>query len=108
MFDERVLKLTVFDVHKRQRVIGHATYPLCNHNPEESAYVWRDLERELPEVCVGIVHIVNVHLQPYVSGTTLDIHNHVTIGTNVHWPQLFFLVYDFVVNIFFKFTMSFW
>ena len=52
MFNERELKLTVFDVYKRQRTVGHATYPLCDHNPEESAYVWRDLEREIPEVSV--------------------------------------------------------
>ena len=59
MFRERVLKFTVFDVHKRQRVVGHATYPLQDHNPEESAYVWRDLERELTDVsiCASILEI---------------------------------------------------
>ena len=55
MFTERVLKFTVFDVHKRQRIVGHATYPLQDHNPEEAVYVWRDLERELTDVSTSVV-----------------------------------------------------
>ena len=55
MFKERVLKFTVFDVHKRQRTVGHATYPLQDHNPEEAVYVWRDLERELTDVSTSFV-----------------------------------------------------
>ncbi|KAK2161493.1 hypothetical protein LSH36_115g00009 [Paralvinella palmiformis] len=53
MFTERILKFTVFDLHKRQRLVGHATYPLQDHNPEESAYVYRDLECELSETSLG-------------------------------------------------------
>ncbi len=50
MFTDHVLKMTLFNVHKHQKVVGHATYPLSDHNPEESVYVWRDLERDQPEV----------------------------------------------------------
>lgn len=52
--DDRVLKLTVYDVdrHKRHNVIGHALYPLRDHDCllEGRLVVWRDLEREVSEV----------------------------------------------------------
>ncbi|XP_059158664.1 synaptotagmin-15-like [Physella acuta] len=51
--EERVLKLTVYDVdrHKRHQVIGHALYPLREHASESNVrlVVWRDLEREVSE-----------------------------------------------------------
>ena len=51
---ERVLKLTMFDVdrHKRHHVLGHALYPLKEHDYEsnERVVIWRDLEREVSEV----------------------------------------------------------
>ncbi|XP_046369955.1 synaptotagmin-15-like isoform X1 [Haliotis rufescens] len=51
--DDRVLKLTVYDVdrHKRHNVIGHALYPLRDHDCllEGRLVVWRDLEREVSE-----------------------------------------------------------
>lgn len=51
---DRILKLTVFDVdrHKRHNVIGHALYPLREHDCEvnERVVVWRDLEKEVTEV----------------------------------------------------------
>lgn len=52
--EERVLKLTVLDVdrHKRHQVIGHALYPLREHDCENNVrlVIWRDLEREVSEV----------------------------------------------------------
>uniref|UniRef100_X1YW52 C2 domain-containing protein n=2 Tax=Capitella teleta TaxID=283909 RepID=X1YW52_CAPTE len=54
--DERVLKLTMYDIdrHKRHVVIGHALYPLREHNYEsnERVVMWRDLEREVTEMNV--------------------------------------------------------
>ncbi|XP_076453975.1 synaptotagmin-15-like [Babylonia areolata] len=51
--EDRILKLTVFDVdrHKRHNVIGHALYPLRDHDCEsnERLVIWRDLEREVSE-----------------------------------------------------------
>ncbi|PVD39243.1 hypothetical protein C0Q70_01871 [Pomacea canaliculata] len=51
--EDRILKLTVFDVdrHKRHNVIGHALYPLRDHACEsnERLVIWRDLEREVSE-----------------------------------------------------------
>ncbi|XP_055875241.1 synaptotagmin-15-like isoform X3 [Biomphalaria glabrata] len=51
--EERVLKLTVLDVdrHKRHQVIGHALYPLREHDCENNVrlVIWRDLEREVSE-----------------------------------------------------------
>ncbi|KAL8577899.1 hypothetical protein ACOMHN_011895 [Nucella lapillus] len=51
--EDRVLKLTVFDVdrHKRHNIIGHALYPLRDHDCEsnERLVIWRDLEREVSE-----------------------------------------------------------
>ncbi|KAJ8318813.1 hypothetical protein KUTeg_003904 [Tegillarca granosa] len=50
---DRVLKFTVFDVdrHKRHNVIGHALYPLKDHDGEsnERLVMWRDLDREVAE-----------------------------------------------------------
>ncbi|XP_033742643.1 synaptotagmin-15-like isoform X1 [Pecten maximus] len=50
---DRVLKFTVYDVdrHKRHNVIGHALYPLKEHDGEsnERLVIWRDLEREVTE-----------------------------------------------------------
>lgn len=52
--NDRVLKFTVYDVdrHKKHQVIGHALYPLKDHDCEanERLVVWRDLEREVAEV----------------------------------------------------------
>ena len=52
--EERVLKLTVFDLdrHKRHNVIGHALFPLRDHDFEnnERVVIWRDIEREVSEV----------------------------------------------------------
>ena len=54
--EDRILKLTVFDVdrHKRHNIIGHALYPLRDHDCEsnERLVIWRDLEREVSEVSV--------------------------------------------------------
>ncbi|XP_041363619.1 synaptotagmin-15-like [Gigantopelta aegis] len=51
--EDRVLKLTVFDVdrHKRHNVIGHALYPLKEQNIllSDRVVVWRDLEKEVTE-----------------------------------------------------------
>ena len=59
--DERVLKLTVYDIdrHKRHIIIGHALYPLKEHNYEsnERVVMWRDLEREVAEVLVNLLEI---------------------------------------------------
>ncbi|XP_013399810.1 synaptotagmin-15 isoform X2 [Lingula anatina] len=48
---DRTLKLTVFDVDrsKRHRSVGHALYPLKEHDCEsnEQVVIWRDLEREV-------------------------------------------------------------
>ncbi|KAK2141170.1 hypothetical protein LSH36_1148g00001 [Paralvinella palmiformis] len=75
MFRERVLKFTVFDVHKRQRVVGHATYPLQDHNPEESAYVWRDLERELTDTTLGRGEIkVSLTYNPHYERITVGVY----------------------------------
>ncbi|XP_045213417.1 synaptotagmin-15-like isoform X3 [Mercenaria mercenaria] len=50
---DRVLKLTVYDVdrQKKHHVIGHALYPLKDHDCEsnERLVIWRDLEREVLE-----------------------------------------------------------
>ena len=55
--EDRILKLTVFDVdrHKRHNIIGHALYPLRDHDCEsnERLVIWRDLEREVSEVSLG-------------------------------------------------------
>ncbi len=51
--EERVLRLTVFDVdrHKKHVVIGHALYTLKAHaHNNERRVTWRDLEREVSEV----------------------------------------------------------
>ncbi|KAL4239707.1 calcium ion-regulated exocytosis of neurotransmitter [Mactra antiquata] len=52
-FNDRVLKLTVYDVDriKKHHVIGHALYPLKDHDCEsnERLVIWRDLEREVTE-----------------------------------------------------------
>ena len=52
--EERVLRLTVYDVdrHKKHQVIGHALYPLKAHahDDNERVVIWRDLEREVSEV----------------------------------------------------------
>ena len=57
--NDRVLKFTVFDVdrHKKHLVVGHALYPLKDHDCEsnERLVIWRDLEREVLEV--GMVFI---------------------------------------------------
>ena len=57
--NDRVLKFTVFDVdrHKKHLVVGHALYPLKDHDCEsnERLVIWRDLEREVLEV--GMVSI---------------------------------------------------
>ncbi|BFZ02988.1 hypothetical protein BsWGS_06027 [Bradybaena similaris] len=51
--EDRVLKLTIYDVdrHKRHQVIGHALYPLREHDCETNVrlVIWRDLEREVSE-----------------------------------------------------------
>ncbi len=51
---ERILRMTVFDVdrHKRHQVVGHALYPLKEHQHDsnERVVIWRDLEREVNEV----------------------------------------------------------
>ena len=51
---ERTMKLTIYDVdrHKRHNVIGHALYPLKDHEYEsnERVVIWRDLEKEVVEV----------------------------------------------------------
>lgn len=51
--NDRVLKFTVFDVdrHKKHLVVGHALYPLKDHDCEsnERLVIWRDLEREVLE-----------------------------------------------------------
>ena len=51
---DRVLKITVYDVdrHRRHNVVGHALYPLKDHDAEsnERLVMWRDLEREVTEV----------------------------------------------------------
>nr|XP_022315982.1 synaptotagmin-15-like isoform X2 [Crassostrea virginica]XP_022319655.1 synaptotagmin-15-like isoform X2 [Crassostrea virginica] len=50
---DRVLKITVYDVdrHRRHNVVGHALYPLKDHDAEsnERLVMWRDLEREVTE-----------------------------------------------------------
>ena len=52
--EDRILKFTIFDVdrHKRHNVIGHALYPLRDHDCEsnERLVIWRDVEREVSEV----------------------------------------------------------
>ena len=52
--NDRVLKFSVYDVdrHKKHQVIGHALYPLKDHDCEsnERLVIWRDLEREVLEV----------------------------------------------------------
>ena len=52
--EERVLRMTVFDVdrHKKHQVIGHALYLLRAHvhDDNERVVIWRDLEREVSEV----------------------------------------------------------
>ncbi|XP_070182775.1 synaptotagmin-15-like [Littorina saxatilis] len=52
--EDRNLKFTVFDVdrHKRHNIIGHALYPLRDHDVEcnERVVIWRDLEREVSEM----------------------------------------------------------
>ena len=54
--DERVLRLTFYNIdrQKRHHVIGHALYPLKEHNYEsnERVVMWRDLEKEVQEVTV--------------------------------------------------------
>ncbi|KAK3579479.1 hypothetical protein CHS0354_028292 [Potamilus streckersoni] len=51
--NDRILKFSVFDVdrHKKHNVIGHALYPLRDHDCDsnERLVVWRDLEREVLE-----------------------------------------------------------
>ncbi|KAL3876862.1 hypothetical protein ACJMK2_034645 [Sinanodonta woodiana] len=51
--NDRILKFSVFDVdrHKKHNVIGHALYPLRDHDCDsnERLVVWRDLEREVIE-----------------------------------------------------------
>ena len=48
----------MFDVdrHKRHNVIGHALYPLRDHDCEsnERLVIWRDLEREVSEVRLSV------------------------------------------------------
>ncbi|ESO89388.1 synaptotagmin 15b [Lottia gigantea] len=55
--EDRVLKLTVFDVdrHKRHNVLGHALYPLRDHDCQsnERVVVWRDLEKEVAETATN-------------------------------------------------------
>ncbi|KAI0212144.1 Synaptotagmin-15 [Lamellibrachia satsuma] len=50
---ERVLRLTIYDIdrHRRHNVIGHALYPLREHDYDnnERVVIWRDLEREVSE-----------------------------------------------------------
>lgn len=50
---DRVLKFTVYDVdrQKKHHVIGHALYPLKDHDCDsnERLVIWRDLEREVLE-----------------------------------------------------------
>ncbi|KAH9504050.1 Synaptotagmin-15 [Bulinus truncatus] len=64
--EERVLKLTVLDVdrHKRHQVIGHALYPLREHDCENNVrlVIWRDLEREVSEVVLSDVGLGGVGL----------------------------------------------
>ncbi|XP_052782510.1 synaptotagmin-15-like isoform X2 [Mya arenaria] len=52
-FADRVLKFTVYDVdrQKKHHVIGHALYPLKDHECEgnERLVIWRDLESEVLE-----------------------------------------------------------
>ncbi|XP_074647525.1 synaptotagmin-15B-like isoform X2 [Tubulanus polymorphus] len=76
-FEERVLKLTMYDVdrHRRHHVIGHAVYPLREHDCEsnERVVVWRDLEREVVEShdVSGELHIsltYNDHLERLTVG----------------------------------------
>ena len=54
-----MLKLTVYDVdrHKRHQVIGHALYPLREHDCEnnERLVIWRDLEKEVSEVMADLL-----------------------------------------------------
>ena len=55
--EERVLKFTVVDVdrNRRHQVIGHALYPLREHNYNchEPVVILRDLEKEVAEVGCG-------------------------------------------------------
>ena len=64
--EERKLRLTVFDVdrHRRHNVIGHAIYPLKEHNYDsnERVVVWRDLEREVSDVRVVISSNSSFHV----------------------------------------------
>ena len=56
---ERTMKLTIYDVdrHKRHNVIGHALYPLKDHEYEsnERVVIWRDLEKEVVEVNFNLI-----------------------------------------------------
>ena len=60
--EERILKVTVYDIdrHKRHKVIGHALYPLKEHDYEgnERVVLMRDLEREITAEVTLIVNLV--------------------------------------------------
>ncbi|XP_064640032.1 synaptotagmin-15-like isoform X2 [Lineus longissimus] len=66
-FEERCLKLTMYDVdrHRRHQVIGHAVYPLKEHDSEcnERVVIWRDLEREVSEAATDVCGELHVSLQ---------------------------------------------
>lgn len=78
-----MLKFTVYDVdrQKKHNVIGHALYPLKDHECEsnERLVIWRDLEREVIEVHV-YQKIVNCLALRSIKGTG-DIRLHVTQTT---------------------------
>lgn len=50
--EERVLKFTVYEVDrsKRHLVVGHALYPLKDHDVDGRLVIWKNLEREITEV----------------------------------------------------------
>lgn len=63
---DRVLKLTVYDVdrQKKHHVIGHALYPLKDHDCDSNVrlVIWRDLEREVQEVSRTVRNIYVSHI----------------------------------------------
>ena len=52
--EERALRFTVFDVdrYRKHHVIGHAVYPLKEHDctTSDKVVIWRDLERDISQV----------------------------------------------------------
>ncbi|XP_052266141.1 synaptotagmin-15-like isoform X2 [Dreissena polymorpha] len=65
-FSDRILKFTVYDVDRQKKhlLIGHALYPLKDHQLEnnERLVIWRDLDKEVVETTHGLRGEIKVSL----------------------------------------------